>query len=54
MGGPLPPLDHPHYEAGPSDSCMPSSSVPPHAEIEDDLLHQMVEDLLAQEAIAEC
>ena len=51
MGGSLPPVDHPHYEAGPS---MPSTSVPPHVQVEDDLLHQMVEDLLAREAIAEC
>ena len=33
---------------------MPSSSVLPHVEVEDDLLHDMVEDLLAREAIAEC
>ena len=51
MGGSLPLVDHPQYEAGPS---MPSSSVPPHVQVEDDLLHQMVKDLLAQEAIMEC
>ena len=54
MSGSLPPVDHPPYEGGPSDPSLPSSSVPPHVEVEDDLLHQMVEDLLAQEAIAEC
>ena len=54
MGGSLPLVDHPPYEAGTSDPSMPSSSVPPHVEVEDDLLHHMVEDLLAQEAIAEC
>ena len=54
MGGSLPLVDHPPCEAGPSDPSLPSSSVPPHVEVEDDLLHQMVEDLLAQEAIAKC
>ena len=51
MGGSLPLVDHPQYKAGPS---MMSSNVPPHVQVEDDLLHQMVEDLLAREAIAEC
>ena len=33
---------------------MLSSSVPPHVEVEDDVLHHTVEDVLACEAIAKC
>ena len=31
-----------------------NSTVPPHFEVENDLLHEMVEDLLAREVDAEC
>ena len=54
MSGSLPLDDHPPYEAGPSNPSLLSNSVPPHVEVEDDLLHQMVKYLLAREAIAEC
>lgn len=50
MGTSLPPNMGTSWEG----SHIPSSSVPPHVEVEDDLLHEMDEDLLAHEVDAEC
>ena len=55
MGTSLPPPDvAPLWEAHPDASHMPSSSVPLHVGVEDDLVHTMVKDLLAREAIIDC